>query len=125
MSSKILIVDDDPDFLFVLKHILTRAGHEVVSAESGKEGIEKASNEKPDMAILDVMMPDMNGWDVCKKIKEDAPHLPISMCSILRNSDEIENSFNSGAERHITKPLNFEEVLDTVRTMQLNPSLAT
>ncbi|MEE8402548.1 MAG: response regulator [Candidatus Hydrothermarchaeaceae archaeon] len=125
MSSKILIVDDDPDFLFVLRHVLTRAGYEVVSAESGREGIEKASDEKPDLVILDIIMPDTDGWEVCRKIKEDSPDIPISMCSILRNSDEIEKSFNSGAERHITKPLNFEEVLDTVRTMQLNPSLAT
>ncbi len=125
MGKRILIVDDDPDFLFVLRHVLTRAGYEVVSANSGREGLEKASNEKPDMIILDIMMPDMNGWDVCKKIKEDSPHLPISMCSILRDRAEIEKSFNSGAHKHITKPLNFEEVLDTVRTMQLNPSLAT
>lgn len=70
------------------------------------------------------MMPDMNGWDVCKKIKEDSPDLPVSMCSVLKNVHEIEKSFNyAGADRHITKPLSFDNVLDTVSA--LLPAAAT
>ena len=118
MGHKILIVDDDSDVLFVLKHILNKAGYKVVSATSGGEGLEKVAKESPDLVILDVMMPDMNGWDVCKKIKEDSPDLPVSMCSILRKMHEIEKSFNyAGADRHITKPISFENVLNTVSAL--------
>lgn len=123
MAHKILIVDDDSDVLFVLKHILNKAGYKVVSATSGGEGLEKVAKESPDLVILDVMMPDMNGWDVCKKIKEDSPDLPVSMCSILRNLHEIEKSFNyAGADRHITKPISFDNVLDTVSALLSAPS---
>lgn len=124
MTNKILIVDDDPDFLFILRHILSRAGYTVISAGSGTECLEKVEKEKPDLVILDVMMPDMSGWDVCRKIKEDFPDMPVSMCSILRELDEIEKSFEYGADRHLTKPLNFGKVLDTVKTLQPNLNLA-
>lgn len=118
MVKKILIVDDDPDFLFVLGRVLTRAGYEVVSADGGKEGLEKAAEENPDLVVLDIMMPDMNGWEVCRKIKRESPDLPVAMCSVLRYSDKSERSLNyAGADEHITKPIDFDNFLETVNTL--------
>lgn len=118
MPNKILIVDDDPDLILILGHVLNRAGYEVISAESGREGLEKVDKEKPDIVILDIMMPDMNGWEVCRNIKEVYPDIPVAMCSVLSGSHDIEKSLNyAGADEHITKPLSFNEVLETVRSL--------
>ena len=118
MPDKILVVDDDPDFLFILNHILSRAGYEVILAERGIECLEKVDKEKPDIVILDIMMPDMDGWVVCRKIKEVYPDLPVSMCSVLNEPHDIEKSLTySGADEHITKPLSFNKVLETVRSL--------
>jgi CheY-like chemotaxis protein len=119
MPLKILIVDDDPDFLFVLTRILTKEGYKVVKAKDGSDCLKKLELEKPDMVILDVMMPDMSGWDVCREIKAASPNIPVSMCSILSEPDEIEKSIKyAGADEHITKPLNFNQILDTVSSFQ-------
>jgi CheY-like chemotaxis protein len=119
MSKKILIVDDDPDFLFILNHVLMKEGYEVISAQSGTECLEKVEKEKPDMVFLDIMMPDVDGWEVCKRIKAVSPNLPVSMCSVLRDPEYIEKSIRfAGADEHLTKPLSFNKVLDTVSSFQ-------
>ncbi|MBU2559340.1 response regulator [archaeon] len=124
MPAKILIVDDDPDFLFVLNRILTKDGHEVIQAEDGAEGLKIAESEKPDMVFLDVMMPDMNGWEVCKRLKAASPNLPVSMCSVLSEPEDIEKSIRfSGADDHLTKPLSFNKVLDAVSHFQSGPHI--
>ena len=118
MPLKILIVADDPDFFFVLAHILAKEGYEVVKAKDGAECLKKVEQEKPDMVILDIMMPNMSGWDVCREIKAATPDIPVSMCSILAEPEEIEKSLKyAGADEHITKPLSFNEVLDTVSSV--------
>jgi CheY-like chemotaxis protein len=117
LPDKILIVDDDPDFIFILDRVLGSAGYDVISAGSGTECLEKVQSENPDLVILDIMMPDMNGWDVCKKIKETLPDLPVSMCSILKEPRDIEKSLkHAGADEHITKPLIFDKFLETVNS---------
>lgn len=119
MEKKILIVDDEPDFLFILNNVLKRAGYNVISAKSGRECLKKVVKEKPDLIFLDIMMNDIDGWEVCKKIKKDSPHIPVSMCSILQSSYEIDRSFNyAGADEHLKKPINFKEVLHTAQTLQ-------
>ncbi len=117
MSKKILIVDDNPDFLFILNEFLTQAGYSVVSADSGNDGIAKAESEKPDMIILDILMPDMDGWEVCERIRQVFPVLPISMCSVLNKPHHIEKSFKAGANEHITKPLRRQRVLSTIKNL--------
>jgi CheY-like chemotaxis protein len=69
------------------------------------------------MVVLDIMMPDVNGWEVCRRIKKTNPDIVVSMCSILRDQKHIEKSIRSvGADEHITKPLSFSKILDTVRS---------
>jgi len=121
MSGKILIVDDDPDFLFVLNRVLTREGHKVITAEDGTEALKMAETEKPDMVFLDVMMPGMDGWEVCKRIKINSPKLPVSMCSVLSEPQDLERSIRfAGADEHITKPLNFSKVIETVERFEID-----
>ncbi|MBU2559341.1 response regulator [archaeon] len=117
MPGKILIVDDDPGILHILKFFLNKKGHEVIQAVDGDECIKKVEEEKPDMVFLDVMMPGMDGWEVCKRLKAASPNLPVSMCSVLSEPEEIERSLRfAGADDHLTKPLNFNKVLDFVHS---------
>ncbi len=123
MSKKILVVDDDPDALFVLEHYLTRAGYEVISASDGAECLEKINSDPPGAVILDIMMPDMSGWDVCRQIKQKYPSIQVSMCSALSEPGHIKWSIeSSGANEHITKPLSFEKVLNGVSSFGLQSS---
>lgn len=117
MPRKILIVDDDPGVLYILRFILKRRGYEVISAEDGSACLEKVEKEKPDMVILDLMMPGMDGWEVCREIKRENPSLPVTICSVLGNEGDIEKSLKyAGADEHITKPFSFSKILDTVRS---------
>ena len=116
-TRKILIVDDDPDFLYILGSLLGKEGHKVIQAQGGAECLKKVEQEKPDMVFLDIMMPDMDGWEVCRRIKATSPKLPVSMCSVLRDKKDIEKSLSvAGADEHITKPIKFNELMDTVRS---------
>lgn len=122
MGRKILIVDDDPDILFVLERFLKRAGYEVLKAKGGAECLEKLSSDKPNAVILDIMMPDMGGWDVCRIIKQKY-NIPVTMCSILGEPEHVKWSIEfSGADEHITKPLSFDKVMQGIRGFGLHAS---
>lgn len=121
---KVLIVDDDPDLLFVLEHFLKKGGYDVISATDGAECLEKVNSEKPKAVILDIMMPDMSGWDVCRQIKQKNPNIPISMCSVLGDPNHVKWSLEfAGADQHITKPLSFEKVLNAVKGLVVGSSV--
>jgi two-component system response regulator VicR len=118
MSNKILIVDDDPFILFVLRFLLNREGYDVIKAEDGAECLKKVKLENPDMVLLDVMMPDVDGWEVCREIKRQFPELPVTICSVLGSEGDIEKSLKyAGANEHITKPFDFDQILDVVRSV--------
>jgi len=70
-QKKVLVVDDDPDFVDAVKSVIEKGGYQVDVAYDGKEGLERVSQSKPDVIILDVMMPVMNGYEACKKLKAD------------------------------------------------------
>lgn len=124
-GEKILIVDDDPDFLFILNHVLTKKGYEVISSTSGTGALEAVEKENPDMVFLDIIMPDVDGWALCKKIKAASPKLPVSMCSVLRDPEHLEKSIRfAGADEHLIKPLNFNKVLETVNCLLSEPYIS-
>ncbi len=113
---KILVVDDEIDIADTLKILLERRGYEVVTANSGREALEKVKKERPDVILLDVMMPDMSGWDVCKKIKEDAStkDIPVIMLTILFGEEEKKKSFEVKADAHIEKPIIIDRVIGVI-----------
>jgi len=104
--SKILIVDDDEGIISILKEILTRKNYEVVSANNGQEGYEKAKETIPDLAIVDIMMPVMNGYDLCEKLKIDpsTKHIPIIMLTAKDMGDDIDKALEKRADWYIVKP---------------------
>ena len=116
-GEKILVVDDEPNILKLVSFILTSRGYKVVEAALGAEAIQKAKSEKPDLIILDVMMPKMDGFEAAKKIKSDAAtkSVPILMLSSKAQFEDKMKGIDSGAMDYITKPFDKEELLEKVR----------
>ena len=116
-KGNILIVDDTPANLELLNTILTRAGYEVCVAVDGTTGLEGARYGKPDLVLLDIMMPGMNGYDVCRFLKQDQNtcDIPVIFISALDDALDKVKAFTVGGTDYISKPFQFKEVLARVQ----------
>ena len=114
---KVLIVDDSPDALALAKARLGKEGLELICADGGRAGLETASREKPDLILLDVMMPKMNGFDVCRKLREDPAFADIPILLLTARGQEIDRKMGleAGASEYITKPFSPRQLLQTVQ----------
>lgn len=117
MSKKILVADDEPDVLFMTAFSLrTVGGFEVIEARNGLEAVEKAQQEQPDLIVLDIKMPRMNGYEACRRLRE-IPQLrdvPIIFLSAKGQRQEVEEGLNLGAADYILKPFAPEELITKV-----------
>jgi|JI9StandDraft_1071089.scaffolds.fasta_scaffold00276_34 two-component system sensor histidine kinase/response regulator len=121
-KGNILIVDDEPENLKLLSLLLIENGYKVRAAKTGKEALSSIQFSLPDLALLDIKLPDLSGFDICKNIKSDVStkELPVLFLSALKESNDIVYGFEVGAQDYITKPFNIKEVLARVNThMQL------
>lgn len=111
-KAKILLADDEEDIKTVISLYLGSKGYEVVTAYDGLDAIDKAKSEKPDLILLDVMMPIMNGFEVCQKLKDDpdTQDIPIIMLSAAAQSETITKSIELGAKDYIVKPFDPERL---------------
>ena len=117
MQKKILVVDDEKDITETLSFMLKAAGYDVLIANDGEEGLKFAKEENPDLIILDVMMPKINGYKIARLLKYDNKykHIPIVMVTARgQDSDKLIGE-ETGADVYITKPFEFEEVLTSVQ----------
>lgn len=114
---KILIIDDTEFMTKLISDILTNADYDVVIASNGPEGIQKVREEKPDLVILDVIMPGMDGYQVCKILREDESNnlMPIIMLTAHDNEDDKLTGLELGADDYIIKPFNGRELVSRVR----------
>ena len=112
----IMVVDDNVFNVQLLEIMLKKSNYTVIFATCGKEALEKLKSEKPDIVLLDIMMPDISGYDVAKEIREnsDFSEIPILFLSALNNVDDIIKGFKSGADDYISKPFNKEELLTRI-----------
>lgn len=119
MKHKILAVDDEIDILTLLEYNLEKAGFEVISAKDGPEAIELARKEKPNLIILDIMLPSMEGTEVCKALKRDdtTNHIPVIM--LTAKGEEIDRivGLELGADDYITKPFSPRELILRVKSV--------
>lgn len=99
----ILIIDDDPHMLRLLEHIFSREGAQVCTAEGGQEGLRQFHTYRPHLVILDVMMPEINGWQVCDRIRQ-LSEVPIIFLTALNGEAEIIHGLDTGAIDYVTKP---------------------
>ena len=116
MPKKILIVEDEANIRELLRLYLEREGYTVREAENGVEGIKKWKSDKPDMLLLDVMMPVMDGWAVCREIRAESD-VPIIMLTAKGETADRVSGLEMGADDYIVKPLEMPEVIARVRAV--------
>ena len=113
---KVLIVDDEPDIVESIKFRLEVENIDCVTAINGEEGLTKARDEKPDLILLDVMMPKMNGYKMSRLLKFDAnfKDIPIIMLTARTQAKDMEIGEHTGADEYVTKPFDMEELVELV-----------
>ncbi len=123
-----MLVDDEKDFTFTVRKILEKEGFEVVEAHSGEECLKKVKKAKPDLMLLDIMMPNMDGWEVSKRIKEDSAlnSIPIIMLTVKFQRDAKLKSFQYAAcDGYISKPINRDKLLKAIHWVMGEPYVDT
>ena len=114
---RLLVADDDFEIRDLLEFDLSHSGYTVETAKDGEEALQKALTGNYDLILLDVMMPKMNGFDVCKNIRLSKPETPILMLTAKGTINDKTQGFNSGADDYIVKPFDIQEVLLRVRAL--------
>ena len=122
MAKKILIVDDEPNIVISLEFLMKREGFDVSIANDGEEAVHSIRSGRPDLVLLDVMMPKKNGFEVCQEIKAD-PELKgvrILMLTAKGRDTEVSKGLALGADAYMTKPFSTKELVERVRSMLEN-----
>jgi DNA-binding response OmpR family regulator len=116
-KKKILAVDDESDLLLIIKTALFSEGFNVVTATNGPDAIAMAQDEKPDLMILDIMMPEMNGFEVLKHLREieATQNIPVIMLTGLSEREKIRDALNAGIDYYIVKPFEFHDLISKVK----------
>lgn len=115
-AKKILVVDDDPYILMSLEFLMKKAGHTVMIARNGTEALESIKKEIPDLILLDIMMPDVDGYSICKQVKskKDLKHIHIIFLSAKTKESDIKKGLDLGASLYITKPFSTRDLMKQV-----------
>jgi len=118
MNKKILIVDDDPAMVRLLAQVLTRKGYEVLESSNGQEALRLLYKNKPDLVLLDVVMPAMDGWQTCSRIRDMAATIPIIMLTGRRKTEaDVVRGLDHGADDYLIKPIGNNELTARVQAM--------
>ena len=113
--SKILIVEDDPAIMFGLRDNLEMAGYAVKTAIDGELGLQLARQERPDLIVLDIMLPGLNGFEICRELREADFDMPIVMLTALGQEADVVRGLNLGADDYLVKPFSINVLLARVR----------
>jgi len=116
---RILVVDDEIYIVHILDFSLGMEGYEVVTALDGEEALEKAMDCKPDLIVLDIMMPKMDGYETCKALKADdrTKDIPVILLSAKGRNVDMQTGYDLGADEYITKPFSPRKLVDRINTM--------
>jgi len=122
MNNRILVIEDDPDALRLIEYTLRQEGYQTLSAIDGLEGIQKAQEEAPDLIILDVMLPGLDGYDVCNELrrKPETYIVPILMISAKARQEDKNIGLKLGADDYVAKPADPLVIVDKVKTLLAN-----
>jgi CheY-like chemotaxis protein len=114
---KILLVDDQNTVLMMEKMMLRDSGHDIVTARNGAEAIERALAEKPDLILLDVVMPMMDGFEVCRALRrrEETRSTPIILCTTRGETTNVQTGYVAGCNDYVTKPFHAPELLSKIK----------
>ncbi len=117
MSTKrILLVDDEPDFVETVEFFLSGSDYRVFVAKNGKEALEQVRSQKPDLVLLDVMMPEMDGLETCKRLKNDPAtnSIPIIMLTAKGRKEDVVDAIAAGSNSYIVKPFNLSDLIERI-----------
>jgi CheY-like chemotaxis protein len=119
MSRKILLVDDSATVLMMERMILASERFQIVTAANGEEAQQRAKTEQPDLILMDIVMPKLNGLDACQAIKSDpaTAHIPIILVTTRGEAASLEAGYSSGCSDYVTKPVNSAELLGKIRNI--------
>jgi DNA-binding response OmpR family regulator len=125
MNKRILVIEDDPSTLRLIKYSLQQEGYQVLTAPNGLEGIRKAKSEEPDLIILDVLLPGVDGFEICHRLRAEpqTARLPVLMLSAKARETDKATGLKVGANDYITKPWHRPELLDKIATVLQQSSL--
>jgi DNA-binding response OmpR family regulator len=112
----ILVVDDDPDIVDIITYSLRKDGHKVIAGHDGQEALDLARKHRPDLAILDVMMPKQNGFEVCRRLRQESA-MPVILLTAKGEERDKVWGLDLGADDYITKPFSHKELLARVRAV--------
>jgi DNA-binding response OmpR family regulator len=117
--SRILVVEDEESLLKLESILLSSKGYSVTGVMDGKSALEEVRANKPDLVILDIMLPEIDGFEVCRQIKEDpdTSHIPVLMLTAKKNSQDMERGRQVGCDVYMTKPFKSARVLDMVQEL--------
>lgn len=123
MSKRILIADDEPNIVAAVEFLLRRSGHEVYIARNGDEALRLVEKSSPDLVLLDVMMPVMSGYEVCKRMRDRADwnHIKIVMLSAKGRDAEVAKGISVGADLYITKPFSTRDLMSKINELLKGP----
>ena len=118
-KGKILVVDDEIYIVHILDFSLGMEGYEVITALDGEQALEKVKSEKPDLIVLDIMMPKLDGYEVCKNIKSSAEtqHIPVILLSAKGRNVDQKLGFDVGADDYITKPFSPRKLVERINQL--------
>jgi len=116
---KIMVVDDSPTERFFLQELLSKKGYTIVTAENGEDAVAKSVKEMPDLIIMDVVMPGLNGFQATRAISKAAEtaHIPIFMCTTKDQETDKIWGVRQGAKDYLVKPVNADELLDKIKAL--------
>ena len=124
-KTNIIISDDDPSVRLLLRHILENEGYSTLEAENGREALDLLNGNEVNMILLDAVMPEINGFEACKKIKLNNPDIPVIMITSLDDDTSVETAFKCGADDYITKPVNWSVLKHKILRAQKNTARHT
>ena len=119
MSGRILIADDEPSIVTAVEFLLKREGFEVEVARDGAEALERIESWRPDLVVLDVMMPQKSGYEVCRHIRErdECRHIKVIMLSAKGRDSEVAKGMTLGADAYVTKPFSTRDLMSRIRAL--------
>lgn len=118
---KVLVVDDDPYILMSLEFLMKKSGYEVMIARNGTEALELVEKQMPDIVLLDIMMPDVDGYQICKHIKKSdtLKHTKVVFMSAKTKESDIQKGYDLGASLYIIKPFSTREIVKQIKELML------
>lgn len=117
MGEKILAIDDNPQLIKMIRLCLERQDYEIIAACSGSEGLRKFQDNHPDLVILDIKMPDMDGWEICRSLREMSPNVPILILTVLKEKANVVRGLALGADEFVAKPFRPGELVARIQAL--------